>query len=267
VAAQSTRLHVTFGHSAAHSLKLALARLNCSEEVALLPEDFSIGPIDPGDAAQRAQWEDEELDEAEPTATSASVSTFWEKVSSWPGIIVVWMSSRSVVELCGFHVLLWRLPRANIQAIDVSTVEFRSPKYDERQAFAIVRDDRIVEHGLLDVATPVTDVARASSRNKWQQLRQENAPLRILTEKGLTSVPVDYFDDRIRERITDSWQSCSRVVGDVMGTFWSGPLLEFHSPAFVFVRLLRLLDTNEFEGQTDEEQWSIRTSQVRRRPR
>jgi len=143
------------------------------------------------------------------------------------------MSSYSVIELRGFRALLWRLPGANIQVIDVSTVEFRSAAYDERQAFAIVRAERIVEHQLLDATTPVSDVARAAYREEWQRLRHENAPLRVLTDDGLVSAPIDHFDGRIRERITDSWQTCGHVVGDTMGT-----LPKFRSLAFIFVRLL-----------------------------
>jgi hypothetical protein len=268
----TSRLHVTFGYSAAGSLKLALARVNRSEEVAPLPDDYSMGPIDPGDPDQRADWELEELGEEEPIATSAPVAEFWSKVSSWPGELIVWMSSRCSVELCGLHELVWRLPEANIHTVDVAEREFRSgaaPSYDERQSFAIVRDDRVVEHGLFDVARWLDEVARASLRKRWEQLRQENAPLRVVTDNGLVSAPIDYFDDGIRALITDDWQSCARVVGRMLGSM-NGQLHVSASDTFIFVRLLQLIDEdNEIEGMNDEgpdAPWSMQSTRVRRRP-
>ena len=244
--------------------------MNCTDEIARLVDDFSMGPIDPGDAEQRARWEAEEMDAEAPIATSASVASFWEKVSSWPGIIVVWMSSRSGYELCGLHSLLWHLPRANIHIVDVSNVEFHpvaAPEYDEREAFAIVRHDRIVQHGLLDAATPITDIARAASHKEWQRLREENAPLRVLTNAGLVSASIDYFDSRIRERITDSWQSGGRIVGRTYETLSTGSGLEFHSLQFIYVRLLHLLETDEFEFTVSgNNPWSMQARQIRRRP-
>ena len=178
------------------------------------------------------------------------------------------MSSRCGLELCGLHALLWRLPDANIHLIDVANVQFRpGGPSNEGQAFATIREDRIVEHGLLELATPIPDVARTSLRSRWQQLREENARLRVLTDKGLVSAPIDYFDDRIRARITDRWQSCLRILVDVLRTTETGAFREFHSDMFLYARLLGLLDTDEFEGETDDESWSADTSRIRRRPR
>lgn len=119
--AEATRLHVTFGYSAASSLKLALATLGLSEEIAILGDDYSMGPIDPGDADQRAEWEREELGEDDPISISGDVTAFWEKVSTASGKLVAWMSSHSVVELCGLHELLWRRPAADIHVVDVAS--------------------------------------------------------------------------------------------------------------------------------------------------
>jgi hypothetical protein len=267
-----SRLHVTFTGSGSVSLQRVLARLNRAEDVARLLDDFSMGPIDPGDADQRFEWQRDVISEEDPTvawsAKSPAVAAFWEKVSTWPGKILVWMSSHCVVELCGLHALLWRLPNANIDLIDIANVEFRSdgaPQFDERQAFATVRDERIVEHGLIDLATPISDATRATYREQWQQLRKENAPLRVLTDKGLVSAAIEHFDARIRAQITNDWRRCSYVVVDVMTPMWNAPLLEFSSERFIFTRLLDLLDEDEFEGETDEELWSMR-SRVRRRP-
>lgn len=260
------RLHVTFGQSAAHSLRLALKRLNVLEEVAPLIDDFTMGPLDPGDAEQRAAWEREELYDDDPIATSEDTLEFANRISNWPGRLIVWMSSRSARELCGLHELLWRLPNANLHLIDVATVEFgpTSP-YDDGRDFAIMRDERIVELGLIDTAKPVGDVARASYRNRWQQLREENAPLRVLNDNGLVSVPIDYFDERLRRLVTDDWQLGARIVGNLLGDLSRGRYREFSSDIFLFERLFRLLDTDELEGQPDANGLYSGRSNFRRR--
>ncbi len=262
-------MHITFGYSAAGSLKMALATLGLEEPVAVLGDDFSIGPINPGDVDQRSEWEREEMDTGEPIAFPGD---FWEKVSAWPGRLVAWMSSNAVHELCGLHVLLWRLPNVVLHVVDVANFEFPAdhvPKYDWRQAFAIVRDDFIVEYSLIDLAKPVSDIQRVASRRIWDQLRIENAPLRILTDAGLVSKPITYFDDRIRALLTDDWQKCGRIVGAMMGSVSNGKLYEFRSDTFFFVRLLRLMDEDsEIESRNDDgpdAPWSFGTSWVRRR--
>ena len=93
--------------------------------------------------------------------------------------------------------------------------------------------------------------------------------MRILTDAGLVSKPITYYDDRIRALITDEWQRCGRVVGAMIGSVSNGTLYEFRSDAFFFVRLLRLVDADEVEGKHDDgpdAPWSYGGSRVRRRP-
>ena len=256
------RLHITFSHSAAVTLRLAFERTYLAEDIAPLADAYNMGPIDPGDADQRAAWEIEEFGDSEPVATRPSVASFWERVSTWPGRLFVWMSSQSVIELCGLHELLWRLPDADIHLVDIANVDFsigNPPPYDERLEFACVRNERIVELALIDEAAPLAAVARETLRTRWQRLRHENAPLRVLTNEGLASAPIDYFDEQIGARVTDVWQSCARVVGDAMGALW------INNDRFVFSRLLRLIETDEFEGETDDGLWEMRGSRIRRR--
>ena len=267
----NARLHVTFTHSAAGSLKFALAKLNVVEKVVAHVDDVSIGPIAPGDAAQRAEWEEAELGGDNVITNAHCDELFWTRVTNWPGRLVVWMSSRCGLELRGLHAVVSRLPNAAIDVVDVADVAFGKnngePFPDVGQSFSIVSDARIVDHKLIELATPLDDVSRESISARWKRLGEVGAALRVLTEQGLVSEPITYFDDRIRARITDDWQSCARVVGDTMGTVWSGRLQEFHSDTFMFCRMLHLIDEGEFEGQNDEELWSMHGSKIRRWPR
>ncbi len=199
-----------------------------------------------------------------------SAERFWSSVTTWPGTLVVWMSSRCGLEMCGLHALVSRLLSASIQVIDVADVGFRKsdggPATLFGTSFSIVSDDRIIEHSLIDLARPLDDVSRASIRARWKRLGEESAALRILTEHGLESKPISFFDDRIRARVTHDWQSSARVVGDTMTSVWSGRLQEFHSDSFIYCRLLHLIDNDEFEAQNKEDDWSMHQTKVRRRP-
>ena len=98
----------------------------------------------------------------------------------------------------------------------------------------------------------------------------ENAALRILTDAGLVSAPITFFDDQIRALITDDWQRCARIVGGMMEVVSTGHVQQFHSDVFFYVRLLHLLDEDsDIEGRNDDGPdalWSMHTSWVRRRP-
>lgn len=263
------RLHVTFSHSAAGSLKQALSRLGVAEKVAALADDLSVGPIEPGDSGQRVQWEDAEFGERLFT-DPLSAQLFWSSVTAWPGTLVVWVSSRCGLELCGLHALVSRVPLARIQVVDVAAVNFRKPTGEPAawvaQSFSWVSDDRIIEHSLIDLASPLDDVSRASLRSRWKQLGRENAALRILTEHGLESKPITFFDERILTRITDDWQSCERVADDTMTSMSTGRLREFSSGDFIFWRLLHFIDNDELEAQNKEDDCSVGQTEVRRWP-
>lgn len=241
----------------------ALTKLGIAERVVALVDDLSIGPIEPGDYAQRAAWEDEEFEERDLVTNAPTSHRFWSAVRSWPGPLMVWMSSRSGLELCGLHALVSRLPSAPIHVIDVAEVALHGrngePFPGAGRSFSSVRDEQIIEHSLIEMATPLDDVARASLQDRWKRLGQENAALRIPTEQGLVSRPMSYLDDRIRARITSEWQSCGRVLGGVMR---NGRFQEFHSDTVIFRRVLHLIDREEFEGQKgpdDDEHWSLQS--------
>ncbi len=258
------RLHVTFTEHGAGSLKQALSQLGIAEQVAALADDLSMGPIEPGDPAQRAAWKDAELGEED-----VITDPFWSSVTTWPGTLVAWLSSRCGPELCGLHALVSRT-LAPIQVVDVADVGFRGPNGEPAtwpaQSFSSVSDERIIEHSLIDLASPLDDVSRASIRARWKRLGQEGAALRILTEHGLESKPITFFDDRLRARITDDWQSCARVVIDIMTSARSGRLREIDSDTFIYCRLLHLIDNGELEAQSENDVWSMYEVNVRRKP-
>jgi uncharacterized protein DUF3658 len=54
----------------------------------------------------------------------------------------------------------------------------------------------------------------------WTQLQVENAPFRILSEKGLISAPIECFDTLLLGHVTAEWQGMARIVGDALYDFY-----------------------------------------------
>src|SRR6266480_22245 len=86
-------LHVVVGASAAGSLATGLRDTGRDDQIACFPDDLSFGPIDPPDPAARMEWIAGRFNiEWENVAAEAN---FWDRVLSWPGQRIVWLSRRS----------------------------------------------------------------------------------------------------------------------------------------------------------------------------
>lgn len=254
--ADAPPLHVTFTASAAVSLRQALDRLGRKEEVLPLVDDLALGPIDPGTFQERRQWMDDELGN-EYDDWEEQIPVFWARVTTMRTPIVAWLSKWDARELCGFLELLWRVKDVPVSIVDVSDV---SP------SFSLIRSDVMIDRKLFERATLVTDPDRARCEAEWQRLRAENAPLRVMTERGLVSAPITHFDETIRSFITDVWQKCSKVGGNALSKLWADGYIQPGSDMLVFSRLLALMDDETIEGESSEEYWSAQSSRVRRRP-
>src|SRR6185503_3410737 len=185
-----SRLHVTFGESAAGSLKLALQTLGREEEEVLPLVDFlCVGPIDPGDVHERVEWGIENIGLWEDA--EEAIATFWTRVTTTPSEIVAWISRRDANEYCGFLELVWRVKGAPISVVDIAEVDFPgpdgTPSPNLSKRFGWVHDRWIVEKALFERARPVSDVERKRYEAEWRRLRQENGELRVLTDSGVAS--------------------------------------------------------------------------------
>lgn len=267
--ADRARVHVTFHQSAAGSLKLALKTLGIDEEVLCLVDDLSYGPISPGDARQRVQWTVDELGFHEDPVIEELITEFWQRIDGLRTEVTAWISRRYVTEYCGFLELLRHVHESPVNVVDVADVEFirrdGSPSPTTALAFSVVHDAHIVEKKLLDQARRVSDIERKRYEAEWQRLRDENGDLRVMTDAGIISVPINYYDDTILSFVTNEWQSCARVVGNCIGKMMDGPYRQCSSDEFFFDRLLKLIDDDVIEGKNEQELWSMRESWVRRR--
>src|SRR5258707_182783 len=72
----------------------------------------------------------------------------------------------------------------------------------------------------MDRAAPLSPPLRDQYRETWQNLRAEDAPLRIIRDDRLRSAPITHFDELISACASDQWVPIARVVGHAMADSW-----------------------------------------------
>jgi hypothetical protein len=72
---------------------------------------------------------------------------------------------------------------------------------------------------LLDTAIPLSSERRLSCLAQWQQLKAENAPLRVIEAGKLVSAPLTYFDAQLVGHATVHWQKMAMIVGMTLSDF------------------------------------------------
>ncbi len=218
-------LHVVFNMSAAESLRQALLQLGIDETVIGLPDDLSIGPIDPPAADLRGQWIEDILG-YDRWQGQDEADLFWDRATGRDVVPVAWVSCRSAMEFAGFLEFVWRIGDHPFRVVDITLVDFApSPDRSETKtwravSFGFVPSDSIVKARLLDKQTVLTGQELQTYRDLWRRLRDENASFRVVSDLGLHSAPITHFDKIVASQVTNDWQKCSRVVADIMVALW-----------------------------------------------
>jgi len=197
-------LHVLFSPSAAATLKQALLMVGRPDEVLCSFDNFSFGPIATDDTDTRIRWVEENLgytgwDEVADQST-AFLATF--RTPKFP--IAVWISRQETVSYAGF---LWWL--SHVGHFPVSIIEV--------EELSLTNAEDMIQ--FLDQATPLSAEFRMHCQNRWEQLKVENAPLRVIRGVELVSAQIEYFDDSLLSHATLKWQKMARIV--------AGTLVEF----------------------------------------
>jgi Protein of unknown function/Domain of unknown function (DUF1835) len=243
-------MHVTFGESAAGSLMRALGR---QRGVVPISDNLAIGPINPGAATSRLRWHHDYM--RDELWTTQRLRSPWRRIATSTRI-VAWLSTRCASEYCGFLELVWRIRDIPISVIDIAPLGFAR--------FGFVRHDVIVAQRLLDHAVPMTRRMQAKWLAEWRTLRTENASLRVLTPRGLRSVPINHLDSAIVGCVPATWRTAASIIGDLLGAEHYG-LRQGADLHFLLSRLTHLVDTHAIVGQVDPaEPWLFRALSVRR---
>ncbi|HWW26862.1 MAG TPA: DUF3658 domain-containing protein [Caulobacter sp.] len=201
----SLPLHIVFSLSAAVDLRRALAQAGRLGDVVACADDFSFGPIDPGDPDQRDVWLDEELG----LDLGRSDDDFWRQALNAERRLIAWTSTRVAKERAGFLEWLWRLGDAPCEVVDLSQA-----RVDHHPAILpLLPAEQIVGAGLFDLARPLEAAERARHHQAWHRLKQENTPFRTIQDGELASAPLEVFDGRLLSHISSDWIPAARVVG------------------------------------------------------
>jgi len=210
-------LHIAPGESAGGSLIQAIRDAGQDDNVLPFRDDLSCGPIDRGEPSARAAWWDQFHDASH---VEAALGEFWERVGATDRRLVIWFGRHSARELAFFLAWVERSGERPYQVIDVTgrQVRYRWPdgSFAVRPAAYVSELQPDALRTLFGSERPIAPGRRKEISRHWRQLRAENAPFRIVTNTGLASAPLDYFDPWILQHATAEWRPMAHVVGGTM---------------------------------------------------
>jgi hypothetical protein len=253
-------LHIAPGYSAGGSLEAALRDAGLNDAVVKWPDDLNAGPINPGNPEQRdAWWDYGDWDLA------GRLQAFWQRVETTDDRLIVWFGRHSASELAFFLNWADRLGSRPYDIVDVTGVEFPSarpgpgtpPTWRAKSAF-ILNADQV--RSLLGSERPILAGEALKAQKRWTVLKLENAPFRIVTDKGLASAPIDHFDPLLLEQAGSDWRKVAYVVGMTLGQN-SEPYYQV-GDTMLLRRLVALIDAGRLEA--DANPWEMQVCRVRR---
>jgi hypothetical protein len=248
-------VHVVFNMSAAGSLRHALAHMGRHETVIGLPDDLSFGPIDPPAIDLRARWMEDVLGFERRPDLEQEADLFWSRATGRDIAPVAWVCRRNALEFAGFLEFVWRIGDHPFRVVDITEVEFAAkPNRSESAtwragAFGLVPSDSIVRARLLERQTTLTGQELQAYRDLWKKLRTENAAFRVVSDLGLHSEPITYFDRAVASQVTEDWQKCNHVVGKILVALWDDGT--YCGDLTLWSRVQALADGGVFEMKGD----------------
>ncbi|MFD2263765.1 DUF3658 domain-containing protein [Lacibacterium aquatile] len=245
-------LHVTFHPSAALSLREALNAAGRADKVVTASDDFSFGPLDPLDPVERGDWVAEELGFSDWVDAAIDTDAAF-KASRDPDVLpVAWFSRRDVQSYMGFLAWLGGQGDAPCAIVDLTEVEV-----DDLGVSLLVISpslltaESILDGKLLEQARPLTAEERTRYLAEWNELKADNAPLRVLGDEGILSAPIDGFDPLLLSCAGIEWRSMAGVLIEAIEAAQQGDLHRTSGDLFLMARLYRLIEEGELDGRGD----------------
>ena len=264
-------VHIVFSDSAAGLLRRALRSAERAEQVLSFPGNLSFGPINPPDCQIRIEWMRQHLgcSSRDWDWLPAATSEFWSSALSASEPLTVWTSRRTTLEYSGFLEWVCRCDDRPYNVVDLTDVvaEWRQPDGTSGQelvvSLALLNPDRVQILSFLDRAAPLPAVARDEYRQMWEQLRVENAPLRIIRGARLQSAPITAFDELLLSCADERWVKTARVIGRALAESWDGDGIQVDD-LVLGARVPALVAAGRLDGRGDLSDW--RHSEVRLSP-
>ena len=216
-----TVLHFVFTPSGAGLLRQALRKAGRNDQLISSAENLSYGPINPVDGAARAEWIEEELGESRWGPDGDSSDDVWNEARFPDKRRIAWLTRRCAREYAGFLNWLWRIGDIPFEVVDLSEVTvarlseaMEPPKL--AMSLGMLHHDIIRRDELWGLAKSLPAELRQKYLDLWQQLRSENAPLRITDGKRLVSAPITFFDSLLISQVTGEWRKTWHVLGQAL---------------------------------------------------
>ncbi|WP_067905025.1 DUF3658 domain-containing protein [Nocardia vaccinii] len=229
-------LHIAPNAAAGAGISTALAHIGCGDMVLVNNEDFSCGRIDPAALLQR-ELSVEGIDVTEPdrqphpAAVTVSTQRLWAHLDAdHDARPIVWVGRASAQELSFYLYFAARFGDRPWSVIDVTGLHLpRSPRNSETgevvpemgeaakpaRSVAELHPEQL--RLVLDSARPLDKQERDRLAERWHTLQAEQAPLRVVTDAGLSSAPADYFDQSLLVHIPATPTPMAQVIADTMG--------------------------------------------------
>jgi len=228
-------LHVTFSPSAAGTLKQTLLMAARPDQVVCPFDDFSFGPIATDDADIRVRWVEKELGYTGWDDVTEKSSTFLAAFDALTSPVTAWVSRRETMTYAGF---LWWL--SHVGDMPVSIIEVAELSITNAESMA----------NFLGQAVPLSTKDRASYQARWEQLKIEDAPLRVINGENLVSAHIEYFDDSLLSHATFEWQKMAKIVAATLVEFYDTGVNQT-SNLVLGARLVDLVEAGKLEWQGD----------------
>ncbi len=262
-------IHIVFGHSAAAGLRETLLSVGIKEKIVNCWGDYQAGPV-AGSLDERINWLCENyygVGADDPELRDEYIKRNIEFVAlSTNGSVqkTVWYGKLCANEYCSF---LEFLHQADGEHGMIHTVDVCKALPEENTRMGLSTGSAPPEY--LVKALPsrhsVSEAEYKSCTSLWRRLRNEDARLRVLTNDGIKSVEVSYFDEAMLDFITTDYQPAARVVGHALGKVdGRREYFQGNSDLFYFARLRELFQQGRIEWQGSHD--NMREAAVRLAP-
>jgi hypothetical protein len=245
-----TVLHVAFTPSGAENLREALRHAGRDDRAIGLSDDLRFGPINGDDPSLRAKRIKDEFGLTGWGDVAAESEWFWQQALSSDHRTVAWLSRRSAREYAGFLEWLWRRGDGPCEIVDLTDLQL--PQFSEHgsvtapvASLADIDFEKIYDCDLFDQTKALPISMSDKYKALWRQLREDNAPLRILKDDSLVSAPISLFDAPLMSQVSENWRKVARVVGMTLLAQAQGRV----SDLYLAARVEALVESGRLERQ------------------
>lgn len=247
-------LHLTLGDSAAGCLRVAIQSHGMPGNVSSIRDDLSHGPLDDGIErldymracyGEEGNWPTDVTDAFEPWHEVLELITREE-----PEAIIIWRGD-NVSEVTFLAMACWQLRQLLTPLFQVVITGA-----DDIPYVAVRMPAELAE--MYPGHRELSQSERKQLSEDFVRIRRETGLLRRWENGRIIGVPLDRYDQFLKESCTSNWAPAARVVGTAMSRCDRNNMM---SDSFFFSRLRLLIDQGCFEN--DGRQNKLRDYAVR----